>query len=148
MAKKTIVRTDNAPQAIGPYSQGVGFGNLFFFSGQVPIDPDTGDVVEGDIERQTRQVMANLDSVLEASGLEFSHVLRTTIYLADMDDYSTVNEIYGEFFDDNPPARACVEVSRLPKDVGVEIDMIAAHPPEDRDENEEEPADVEEEVEA
>ncbi len=131
MAKKSIVRTDNAPEAIGPYSQGVGFGNLFFFSGQIAIDPDSGDLVDDDIEVQTRQVMANLDSVLEAAGLEFSHVVRTTIFLDDMDDFSTVNEIYGGFFDDNPPARACVEVSRLPKDVLVEIDMIAAHPTDD-----------------
>ncbi len=131
MAKKSIVRTDNAPEAIGPYSQGVGFGNLFFFSGQIAIDPDSGDLVDDDIEVQTRQVMANLDSVLEAAGLEFSHVVRTTIFLNDMDDFSTVNEIYGGFFDDNPPARACVEVSRLPKDVLVEIDMIAAHPTDD-----------------
>ena len=128
MATKTIVRTDNAPDAIGPYSQGVGFGNLFFFSGQIAIDPDTGELIDGDIDRQTRQVMANLEAVLEAAGLEFTHVLRTTIFLADMDDFSAVNEIYGGFFDDNPPARACVEVSRLPKDVLVEIDMIAAHP--------------------
>ncbi len=128
MATKTIVRTDNAPQAIGPYSQGVGFGNLFFFSGQIAIDPETGELIDGNIERQTRQVMANLESVLEAAGLDFDHVVRTTIYLADMDDFASVNEIYGGFFDDNPPARACVEVSRLPKDVAIEIDMIAAHP--------------------
>ncbi len=128
MATKTIVRTDNAPEAIGPYSQGVGFGNIFFFSGQIAIDPDTNELIEGDIERQTRQVMANMEAVLEAAGLTFDHVVRTTIFLADMDDFSAVNEIYGGFFDDNPPARACVEVSRLPKDVLVEIDMIAAHP--------------------
>lgn len=134
MANKTIVSTDNAPEAIGPYSQGVGFGNIVFFSGQIPIDPDTGDLVEGDIERQTRQVMANLEAVLEAAGLNFSHVLRTTIFLDDMDDFSAVNEIYAGFFDDNPPARACVEVSRLPKDVAVEIDMIAARPSDDDEE--------------
>ena len=128
MATKTIVRTDNAPEAIGPYSQGVGFGNIFFFSGQIAIDPDTNELLDGDIERQSRQVMANLEAVLDAAGLTFDHVVRTTIFLADMDDFSAVNEIYGSFFDDNPPARACVEVSRLPKDVLVEIDMIAAHP--------------------
>ncbi len=128
MAQKTIVQTDNAPQAIGPYSQGVGFGGLFFFSGQIAIDPDTAELVDGGVELQTRQVMANLEAVLEAAGLDFSHVLRTTIFLKNMNDFSKVNEIYGAFFDDNPPARATVEVSRLPKDVLVEIDMIAAHP--------------------
>lgn len=128
MPQKTIVRTDRAPQAIGPYSQGVGFGGLFFFSGQIAIDPDTGELIDGDVVDQTRLVMENLQSVLEAAGLNFDHVVRTTIFLADMDDFSTVNEIYGEYFDDNPPARACVEVSRLPKDVQIEIDAIAAHP--------------------
>lgn len=128
MAEKTIVRTDNAPQAIGPYSQGVGFGGLFFFSGQIAIDPANGELVDGGVELQARQVMANLEAVLEASGLDFSHVLRTTIFLKNMNDFSKVNDIYGGFFDENPPARACVEVSRLPKDVLIEIDMIAADP--------------------
>ena len=128
MAEKKIVRTDNAPQAIGPYSQGVGFNGLFFFSGQIAIDPDTSHLVDGGVELQTRQVMANLEAVLEAAGLSFDHVLRTTIFLKNMNDFSKVNEIYAGFFDDNPPARACVEVSRLPKDVLVEIDAIAAHP--------------------
>ncbi len=128
MPEKTIVRTDNAPQAIGPYSQGVGFGGLFFFSGQISIDPATGELIDGGVELQTRQVMANMEAVLEAAGLDFSHVLRTTIFLKNMSDFSKVNDIYGGFFDDNPPARACVEVSRLPKDVLIEIDMIAAHP--------------------
>lgn len=131
MPEKTIVQTDKAPQAIGPYSQGVGFGNLFFFSGQIAIDPDTGDLVDGGVELQTRQVMANMEAVLDAAGLDFAHVLRTTVFLKNMSDFSKVNAIYGTHFDDNPPARACVEVSRLPKDVLVEIDMIAAHPSED-----------------
>lgn len=130
MAEKIIVRTENAPQAIGPYSQGVGYNGLYFFSGQIPIDPNTSELVEGGVEIQTRQVMANLEAVLEAAGLKFSHVLRTTIFLKNMTDFSKVNTIYAAFFDDNPPARACVEVSRLPKDVLVEIDMIAAAPPE------------------
>ena len=131
MPEKTIVQTDNAPQAIGPYSQGVGFGGLFFFSGQIAIDPDDGGLIDGGVELQARQVMANLEAVLEAAGLDFSHVLRTTIFLKNMNDFAKINEIYGAFFDDNPPARACVEVSRLPKDVLIEIDMIAAHPQED-----------------
>lgn len=128
MSEKVIVRTENAPQAIGPYSQGVGFNGLFFFSGQIPMDPTTGEVVDGGIEIQTRQVMANMEALLKATGLEFNHVLRTTIFLKNMSDFNKVNTIYGAFFDENPPARACVEVSRLPKDVLVEIDMIAAAP--------------------
>ena len=128
MAEKIIVRTDNAPEAIGPYSQAVGFNGLFFFSGQIALDPNTGELVEGGVEIQTRQVMANIEAVLKAAGLEFSHVLRTTVYLKNMSDFGKVNAIYGAFFDENPPARACVEVSRLPKDVLVEIDLIAAAP--------------------
>lgn len=131
MAEKIIVQTKNAPEAIGPYSQGVGFGGLFFFSGQIPLEPTTGKIVDGGIDIQTRQVMANLEAVLKAAGLDFSHVLKTTIYLKNLSDFSRVNTIYGAFFDENPPARACVEVSRLPQDVLVEIDMIAAAPTED-----------------
>jgi 2-iminobutanoate/2-iminopropanoate deaminase len=131
MAQKIIVRTENAPQAIGPYSQGVGFNGLYFFSGQIPLDPNTEELVDGGIEIQTRQVMANMEAVLKAAGLSFRHVLRTTIFLKNLSDFSKVNTIYGAFFDENPPARACVEVSRLPKDVLVEIDMIAAAPPEE-----------------
>ncbi|MBA2661467.1 MAG: RidA family protein [Bradymonadaceae bacterium] len=125
---KTIVETENAPKAIGPYSQGVGYNGLFFFSGQIPIDPTTGDIVPGGVQEQTRQVMANLRAVLSAAGLDFAHVLKTTIFLKNMTDFAAVNEIYGGYFDENPPARATVEVSRLPKDVLVEIDMIAAAP--------------------
>ena len=128
MAHKTTIQTDQAPAAIGPYSQGVGFNGLFFFSGQIPIDPDTEELIGGGIEAQTEQVMANLEAVLEAAGLTFDHVLRTTIFLKNLSDFDTVNGIYAKRFDDTPPARACVEVSRLPKDVLVEIDMIAADP--------------------
>ncbi len=127
-AEKVIVETEAAPEAIGPYSQAVGYNGLLFLSGQVAIDPDTGEMVDGEIEQQVTQVMANLSSVLEAAGVNFSHVIRTTIYLADMDDFETVNEIYGRFFDTNPPARATVEVGTLPKDALVEIDLIAARP--------------------
>lgn len=127
-AEKVIVETEEAPEAIGPYSQAVGYNGLLFLSGQVAIDPDTGEMVDGGIERQVTQVMANLSSVLEAAGVNFSHVIRTTIYLADMDDFETVNEIYGRFFDTNPPARATVAVKELPKDAEVEIDVIAARP--------------------
>ncbi|MFW5966817.1 MAG: RidA family protein [Persicimonas sp.] len=128
MNTKVIVETEKAPAAIGPYSQAVGYNGLLFLSGQIPIDPESGELVEGGVEAQTARVMANLSAVLDARGVDFSHVIRTTIYLADMDDYETVNDIYGRFFDQNPPARATVEVSRLPKDVAVEIDMIAAVP--------------------
>ncbi len=128
MAHKTTIQTDQAPAAIGPYSQGVGFNGLFFFSGQIPIDPESEELIDGGIEAQTEQVMANLEAVLEAAGLTFDHVLRTTIFLKNLSDFDTVNGIYAERFDDTPPARACVEVSRLPKDVLVEIDMIAADP--------------------
>lgn len=128
MSTKVIVETDKAPKAIGPYSQAVGYNGLLFLSGQIAIDPETGELVDGEIEAQTARVMANLSAVLGASGLDFSHVIRSTIYLADMDDFEKVNEIYGRFFDENPPARATVEVSRLPKDVQVEVGMIAAAP--------------------
>jgi 2-iminobutanoate/2-iminopropanoate deaminase len=128
MSTKVIVETDKAPQAIGPYSQAVGYNGLLFLSGQIAIDPETDELVDGDIEAQTARVMANLSAVLGASGLDFSHVIRSTIYLDDMDNFEKVNAIYGRFFDENPPARATVEVSRLPKDVLVEIDMIAAAP--------------------
>ena len=128
MTTKVIVQTDKAPQAIGPYSQAVGYNGLLFLSGQIAIDPETGDIVDGGVEAQTARVMANLSAVLDARGLDFSHVIRTTIYLKNMSDFDKVNDIYGRFFDQNPPARATVEVSRLPKDVLVEIDMIAAVP--------------------
>jgi len=128
VTEKIIVRTENAPQAIGPYSQAVGYNGLYFVSGQIPLDPASGELVEGGVEIQTRQVMANLEAVLAAAGLDFTHVLRATIYLKNMQDFQKVNTIYGAFFDENPPARACVEVSRLPKDVLVEIDVIAASP--------------------
>ena len=128
MTSKIIVDTDKAPRAIGPYSQAVGYNGLLFCSGQIPIDPQTNELVEGSVEAQTARVMANLAAVLDARGLDFSHVLKTTIYLKNMSDYQKVNEMYGRFFDKNPPARAAVEVSRLPKDVLVEIDMIAAAP--------------------
>ena len=128
MSTKVIVETDKAPDAIGPYSQAVGYNGLLFLSGQIAIDPESGDIVEGGIDAQTARVMANLSAILGASGLDFSHVIRTTIYLDDLENFEDVNEIYGRFFDENPPARATVEVSRLPKDVQVEIDMIAAAP--------------------
>lgn len=126
--KKFIIDTNQAPRAIGPYSQGVTFGGLLFVSGQIPVDPQSGEIIQGGVEAQTRQVMNNLQAVLMAAGLDFSHVLKTTVFLRNMNDYSMMNDVYGLYFDYSPPARACVEVSRLPKDVLVEIECVAAAP--------------------
>ncbi len=125
MADKEIVSTDRAPAAIGPYSQAIRSGGLLFISGQIPIDPATGDVVAGTIEDQTRQVMENLKAILGAAGLGMERVVKTTIFLTDLDAFASVNAIYGRYFPANPPARATVEVSRLPKGVAVEIEAIA-----------------------
>jgi len=123
--KKQIVNTDQAPAAIGPYSQAVKVGEMVFVSGQIPMDPATGDIVQGDIKTQTRQVLTNLNAVLAAAGSSLEKTAKTTVYITNMDEFSQVNEVYSEFFKDQPPARACVEVSRLPKGVAVEIDAIA-----------------------
>lgn len=123
--KKEIICTDQAPAAIGPYSQAIKMGAMVFVSGQIPIDPATGDIVNGDIKVQTRQVLTHLQSVLEAAGTSMANVVKTTVFITNMDDFSQVNEIYAEFFTMQPPARACVEVSRLPKNVSVEIEAIA-----------------------
>lgn len=126
---KSVVSTDGAPKAIGPYSQAVAVTwrkQLLFCSGQIALDPASGQLVgEGDVAAQTRRVLDNLAAVLEAGGASFDSVVKTTIFLADMGDFATVNEIYAERFSSAPPARATVEVSRLPKDVRVEIDAIA-----------------------
>ncbi len=123
---RQAVATDKAPKAIGPYSQGIRSGNLLFVSGQVPIDPATGALIEGDIAAQTHRVFANLRAILEAAGASFDHVVRTTIYLADMNDFAAVNEIYGTYFSSPFPARATVQAARLPRDARVEIDLIAS----------------------
>jgi 2-iminobutanoate/2-iminopropanoate deaminase len=123
--RKTVVTAATAAPAIGPYSPAVRVGNLLFLSGQIPLDPSSGQLVEGDIRAQTRQVMQNMSALLEAGGADFSHVARTTIFLADMNDFATVNEIYASYFTEPYPARATVQVARLPKDVRVEIDAIA-----------------------
>ena len=124
---KSAVSAPDAPGAIGPYSHAIRTGQLLFISGQVPIDPATGNLIDGDISAQTQRVMNNLDAVLKAGGLSFQHVVRTTIFLADMTDFAAVNAIYGTFFSEPYPARATVQVSRLPKDARVEIDAIAAY---------------------
>ena len=123
---REVVATTSAPAAIGPYSQAVKLGNLVFCSGQIALDPKTGQLVGGgDVAAQTRQVLANLAAVLEAAGTTMSQVVKTTIFLADMGDFAVVNQVYGESFPSAPPARATVEVSRLPRDARVEIDAIA-----------------------
>lgn len=124
MAKKQI-KTESAPAAIGPYSQAIQAGDFIFYSGQIPLNPATGNVVDGGIVEQTRQVMSNMGAMLQASDRTFDDVVKTTIYLTDLADFATVNEIYGGFFSDVPPARACVQVAALPKGVMVEIDWIA-----------------------
>lgn len=122
--EKKIIQTEEAPAAIGPYSQAVAVGNLLFTSGQIPLDPKTGQVVEGDIKVQTKQVMENLKAVLKAAEIDFDKVIKTTIFIKNMNDFSLINEVYGSYFSAQPPARSTVEVARLPKDVGVEIEMI------------------------
>lgn len=122
---RKIVKTANAPQAIGPYSQAIEAGAFVFVSGQIPIDPGTGDLVKSDIKAQTRQVMENGRAILAAAGCSMKQVVKVTIYLKDMSDFTSVNEVYGGYFPAEPPARATVEVSRLPKDVAVEIDFVA-----------------------
>lgn len=124
MSKK-VIETKEAPAAIGPYSQAVIAAGLIFVSGQIPLDPATGEISGTNIKEQTDRVMKNLDAVLVAGNSELSKVLKTTIYLANMDDFPIVNDIYGSYFDSSPPARATVEVSRLPKGVMVEIDAVA-----------------------
>lgn len=120
------VKTDGAPAAIGPYSQAIRVGGLVFCSGQVALDPATGQMVQTDVRAETRRVMQNLTAVITAGGSSMDRVVRCTIYLTSMDDYAAVNEEYAAFFGDPAPARACVEVRRLPKDARVEIDAIAA----------------------
>lgn len=122
---KQIVKTGLAPQAIGPYSQAVKAGGFVFASGQIPIDPETGEFVSGGIAEQTRQVMKNLSAVLEAAGSDLQLVVKTTVFLADMSEFTAMNEVYGTFFSDEPPARATVQAARLPRDARVEIEAIA-----------------------
>ena len=122
---KKIISTSDAPAAIGPYSQGVRVGSLVFCSGQIPLDPKTGQVVSGGIDVQTRRVMENIGGLLRAEGLAFSDIVKTTIFLANIGDFQTVNEIYGSYFKQAPPARSTVQAGALPKNVGIEIEVIA-----------------------
>ena len=120
-----VVDTDSAPKAIGPYSQAVKVGNFIFTSGQIAIDPEKNELISGGIQEQTRRVLENLKAVLEAAGSSLENVVKTTVYLSDINEFSAMNEVYAQFFETAKPARATVEVSRLPKDVKVEIDAIA-----------------------
>ena len=122
---KRIIKTEDAPKAIGPYSQAVVAGGFVFASGQIPTDPATGQFVEGGISELTRQVLRNLSKVLEAAGTGLERVVKTTVFLADMNDFAAMNEVYARFFGENPPARSTVEAARLPRDARVEIDVIA-----------------------
>ena len=123
--QKKVISTKYSPGAIGPYSQAVSFDNLIFVSGQIPIDPVSGKVVKGDIREQTKQVLENVKEILEAGGTLMQNVLRTTIFLTNMDDYSAVNEAYAQYFPESAPARSTIQVNRLPRDVNIEIDAIA-----------------------
>ena len=123
---RQAVSTDAAPSAIGPYSQAIRAGSLLFVSGQVPIDPATGAIVDGDIAAQTRRVLQNVGAILDAAGVSFDHVVRTTVFLTDMNDFAAMNDVYATCFTSPAPARATVQVSRLPKDARIEIDVIAS----------------------
>jgi len=123
--KKEIIQTDQAPAAIGPYSQAIKLDNLVFASGQIPIDPASGEIITGDIRLQTRRVLHNLEAVLAAAGSSLGKVLKTTLYITHMQDFALINEVYAEFFTTRPPARACVEVCALPKGVDIEVEAIA-----------------------
>ncbi|MDD5950237.1 MAG: RidA family protein [Lachnospiraceae bacterium] len=122
---KTIIATDKAPQAIGPYSQAIEANGLIFTSGMIPIDPATNTLVEGDVKVQAKQAIHNLIALLEESGSDAEHVVKTVVFIKNMDDFASVNEVYASFFQKDCPARSCVEVARLPKDVLIEIEAIA-----------------------
>ncbi len=122
---KQNIQTPNAPAAIGPYVQAVSTGGFLFLSGQIALDPQTGELISGEIEAQTRRVLENLRAVLEAAGSSLERVVKTTVYLADLSDFSRMNEVYGRFFEQSKPARSTVQAARLPRDARIEIDAIA-----------------------
>lgn len=123
--EKEIILSKKAPAVVGPYSPALKVGNLIFASGQIPINPKTGKMIEGDIEAKTRRVLENLKAVLEPYSIELENVVKTTVFLKDMNNYARVNKIYGEYFKEKFPARSCIEVSHLPKDADIEIEAIA-----------------------
>ncbi len=122
--KKKVIQTDKAPKAIGPYSQAIQAGNLLFLSGQIPLDPKTGELTGGDIRQQTRQVLENVKGLLESQGLGMKDVVKTTIFLKDMGNFNQMNEVYGTYFSSFPPARSTVEVAKLPRNAEIEIEAI------------------------
>ena len=122
---KEIIFTEKAPKPIGPYSQAIKVGNFLFISGQIPVDPESGKLVEGDIGAQTHQVLKNIKAIVEAAGGTLNNVIKVTVYLDDMDDFAEMNEVYSQYFSESKPARAAIEVSRLPKNVKIEIEAIA-----------------------
>ena len=126
MAKK-IVNTDKAPKAAGPYSQAVKVGNLLFISGQIPVEAQSGNLVRKGVELQTQQVIENIGAILHSVGLSYENVVKTTLYIRNMQDFDAINRIYAEYFQEGPPARACVEVTRLPRDVDIEIEAVATY---------------------
>lgn len=128
MSETTVVHTDSAPRAIGPYSQAIAARGLLFLSGQIPLVPSTGELLRGDIQEQTHQVLRNLAAVLEASGASLATVVKTTVFLADMGEFAAMNEVYAEHFGDHRPARSTVQAGALPRNVSVEIDAIALLP--------------------
>jgi 2-iminobutanoate/2-iminopropanoate deaminase len=123
---KTIITTANAPKAIGPYSQAVRVGDFLFLSGQIAINPETGEVVTGTFESQVRQIFKNIKAVLNAAGADFGNVVKTTVFLKNMDNFAEMNKIYAEFFPTDPPARSAIQAAKLPKDVDIEIEVIAS----------------------
>ena len=123
--KKEIISTEKAPAAIGPYSQAVKAGNMLYTSGMIPIVPETGLIIEGDVTAQAEQVLNNLKALLESAGTNMENVVKTTVFIKDMNEFATINEVYKKYFTSNFPARSCVEVARLPKDVLLEIECIA-----------------------
>jgi 2-iminobutanoate/2-iminopropanoate deaminase len=122
---REVIATDQAPKAIGPYSQAIRANGLVFVSGQIPLDPATQQLIEGDVPAQTGRILRNIKGILEAAGTSMDKVVKTTVFLKNMSEFAAMNEVYGKYFSSNPPARSTVEVSRLPKDVLVEIDVIA-----------------------
>lgn len=120
-----VIKTDKAPEAIGPYSQAIAIGSFIYTSGQIPIDPQTGEVVGNEIQMQVQQVLENLKNVLEAAGSSMNKVVKTTVFIKDMNSFSKINEVYAKYFTQSFPARSCVEVSKLPKDVLIEIEAVA-----------------------
>lgn len=123
--KKDIITSDKAPRAVGPYSQAIKAGNLVYTAGQIPLDPSTGNMIEGDITAQTERVLENLKALLEASGACLENVVKTTVFLKDMNDFAAMNAVYSKYFTENCPARSTIQVARLPKDAGVEIEAVA-----------------------